>query len=421
MTQKTPDTLTAEIMACCPVKNPDTRPMYFTAEEKERFTTFVQAYFAGTPITPGVTFDGEGNNLIKVVTVLLTEDRTDPIGANFSPVVIQHWLAAQEKKGEDENEQKTVFAEITAGFTAILDSAHLRFPFADMPYVFTATELDNMRHLGEAYFANFGLNVEFETETGPDDVNGALVIKGKYIVTSANGVATETLVFPASHLKARQAVTQEFIDTLKAMADSRPNLTPPPARPVGPVVQVKVLDEELYWGKNVAPKGSDDSACIDLMAGVPESITLSPGEVKLVPTGLAFYIADPAFVGLVHPRSGLGHKHGIVLGNLTGVIDADYQGQLMVSLWNRNRSGEPFVINRGDRIAQYMVQPVVHPDFQTVTEFTQASERGAGGFGHSGVGQVVAEHRHHSDTRKEEIGLSGVDIFNESKVNKVVL
>jgi dUTP pyrophosphatase len=159
-------------------------------------------------------------------------------------------------------------------------------------------------------------------------------------------------------------------------------------------VEVKVLDEELYWGKDIAPKGSEDSAGIDLMAAVTEDTYLEPGETKLIPTGLAFFLKNPNYVGLIHPRSGLGHKHGIVLGNLTGVIDADYNGQLMVSLWNRNTTGEPFKISRGDRIAQFLIQPVVMGLFQQVNEFSTETDRGGNGFGASGLGQQVTTHRH---------------------------
>ena len=116
-------------------------------------------------------------------------------------------------------------------------------------------------------------------------------------------------------------------------------------------------------------------ACVD------STLTLAPGAVELLPTGIAVYIEDPTLAGLLLPRSGLGHKHGIVLGNLVGLIDSDYQGQLFVSVWNR--SGEPFSIEAGDRIAQLVIVPVVQISFNVVEEFV-TTERGSGGFGSSG-------------------------------------
>lgn len=183
-------------------------------------------------------------------------------------------------------------------------------------------------------------------------------------------------------------------------------------------VEVKVLDEELYWGKDIAPKGSEDSAGIDLMAAVTEDTFLEPGETKLIPTGLAFFLKNPNYVGLIHPRSGLGHKHGIVLGNLTGVIDADYNGQLMVSLWNRNTTGEAYKISRGDRIAQYLIQPVIKGEFKQVKEFSTPSERGTKGFGSSGVSQelssIFAQTDHHSNVKKMDIGLGSSNLNPEA-------
>lgn len=122
-------------------------------------------------------------------------------------------------------------------------------------------------------------------------------------------------------------------------------------------------------------KGSD--------AGPSDTFIILPGETKLLPTGLAINIGDPNIASVILPRSGLGHKHGIVLGNLVGLIDSGYQGELMVSVWNR--SSEPFTITHGDRIAQLVFLPVIRPEFQLVTEFDDVSERGAGGFGHSGI------------------------------------
>ena len=123
------------------------------------------------------------------------------------------------------------------------------------------------------------------------------------------------------------------------------------------------------------------SAGLDLRACISEPLTIEAGETKLIGTGLAIYIQNPAYAGLVLPRSGLGHKHGIVLGNLVGLIDSDYQGELMLSCWNRGKSA--FTIEVGERLAQYVLVPVLQAQLEIVEEFS-ASERGAGGFGHSG-------------------------------------
>lgn len=112
-------------------------------------------------------------------------------------------------------------------------------------------------------------------------------------------------------------------------------------------------------------------------------MVIKAGETKLIGTGMAIYIKDPNFAGIILPRSGLGHKHGIVLGNLVGLIDADYQGELMVSVWNRGDSD--FILNPAERMAQYMVVPVVRPSFEIVDEFSDDSERGTSGFGSSGI------------------------------------
>ena len=123
------------------------------------------------------------------------------------------------------------------------------------------------------------------------------------------------------------------------------------------------------------------SAGLDLRACLDEAIEIAAGETVLVKTGLAIYIEDPNFAGLILPRSGLGHKHGIVLGNLVGLIDSDYQGELMVSVWNRGHS--TFRLEPGERLAQYVLVPVVQAEFEQVEEFV-ATGRGAGGFGHTG-------------------------------------
>ncbi len=123
------------------------------------------------------------------------------------------------------------------------------------------------------------------------------------------------------------------------------------------------------------------SAGLDLRACIDEAIDITPGETKLVPTGLAIHIADPGYAALILPRSGLGHKHGIVLGNLVGLIDSDYQGQLMVSTWNRGT--EPFTLNPMERLAQLVIVPVLQVGFNVVDEFEE-SDRGAGGFGSTG-------------------------------------
>ena len=144
-------------------------------------------------------------------------------------------------------------------------------------------------------------------------------------------------------------------------------------------IDIKILNERM---RDQLPQyATPGSAGLDLRACIDAPLTLEPGETKLVPTGLAIHVADPGYAALILPRSGLGHKHGIVLGNLVGLIDSDYQGQVMVSAWNRSR--EPFTIQPGDRIAQMVVVPVVQVRLEVVDAFT-ASERGAGGFGSSG-------------------------------------
>ena len=144
-------------------------------------------------------------------------------------------------------------------------------------------------------------------------------------------------------------------------------------------IDVKILDERLR--DQLPCYATPGSAGLDLRACLDDPLTLEPNAWKLVPTGMAIYLADPGFAALILPRSGLGHKHGIVLGNLVGLIDSDYQGQLMVSAWNR--SPTPFTIEPMERIAQLVIVPVVQAQFNLVTEFPQ-SQRGEGGYGSTG-------------------------------------
>lgn len=147
------------------------------------------------------------------------------------------------------------------------------------------------------------------------------------------------------------------------------------------MVDVKILDARVGKEFPLPVYATEGSAGLDLRACLDEPLVLNPGECSLVRTGLAIHIADPGLAGMILPRSGLGHKHGIVLGNLVGLIDSDYQGELMVSCWNRGK--EPFTMNPGERIAQYVLVPVIQADFRVVESFEE-TERGAGGFGSSG-------------------------------------
>ena len=146
-------------------------------------------------------------------------------------------------------------------------------------------------------------------------------------------------------------------------------------------LELKILDERVGKEFPLPAYATDGAAGMDLRAMLDEKTTISPGETILIPTGIAIHVADPAYAAVILPRSGLGHKHGIVLGNLVGLIDSDYQGGLFVSCWNRGESD--FCIEVGERIAQLVIIPVAQVEFEVVDEF-EASERAAGGFGHSG-------------------------------------
>ena len=148
-----------------------------------------------------------------------------------------------------------------------------------------------------------------------------------------------------------------------------------------PNIELKILDPRVGEKFPLPAYATDGSAGMDLRAILDAPLEIQPGETHLLPTGIAIHIADPSLAAVLLPRSGLGHKHGIVLGNLVGLIDSDYQGQLMVSCWNR--ADTTFVIKPGERIAQMVIVPVVRPEFQIVEEFAE-SERGTGGFGSTG-------------------------------------
>lgn len=147
-------------------------------------------------------------------------------------------------------------------------------------------------------------------------------------------------------------------------------------------VEIKILDPKIGNEIPLPAYVTDGSAGVDLRACIDEIITIVPGQTELIPTGIAIHMQDKNLAATILPRSGLGHKHGIVLGNLVGLIDSDYQGQLFISVWNRGET--TFQIESGDRIAQLVFLPVVQAQFEVVSEFTE-SERGEGGFGHSGI------------------------------------
>ena len=146
-------------------------------------------------------------------------------------------------------------------------------------------------------------------------------------------------------------------------------------------IQLKLLDPRLGDEYPIPHYATDGAAGMDMRACLETPLEIRPGDTALIPTGMAIHIEEPGLAAMLLPRSGLGHKHGIVLGNLVGLIDSDYQGQVFVSCWNRGK--ESFTVQPGERIAQMVIVPVVHADFEVVEEFS-ATRRGAGGFGHTG-------------------------------------
>jgi dUTP pyrophosphatase len=147
-------------------------------------------------------------------------------------------------------------------------------------------------------------------------------------------------------------------------------------------VELRILDPRIGTELPMPKRGTPGSAGVDLRALLDAPLTLEPGQCELIRSGIAIHLDDPGLAAMILPRSGLGHKHGIVLGNLVGLIDSDYQGELLISCWNRGDS--TFSIEPGERIAQLVIVPVVPAEFETVAEFAQSS-RGAGGFGHTGT------------------------------------
>ena len=146
-------------------------------------------------------------------------------------------------------------------------------------------------------------------------------------------------------------------------------------------IRLKVLDKRLGSEIPLPVRGTDGSAGVDLRACLDAALELKPGDCELIHSGLAIHIEDPNLAAIILPRSGLGHKHGVVLGNLVGLIDSDYQGELLISCWNRGT--KPFLIEPGERIAQLVIVPVVQAEFELVTSFEESS-RGVGGYGHTG-------------------------------------
>lgn len=148
-----------------------------------------------------------------------------------------------------------------------------------------------------------------------------------------------------------------------------------------PKVAVKILDSRIGTSLPLPSYATEGSAGMDLRALLDEALVIEPSSTHLVRTGLAIHLADPSLAGIILPRSGLGHKHGIVLGNLVGLIDSDYQGELMISVWNRGQTR--FTLEPGERLAQYVIVPVIQAELEVVEDFA-ATERGTGGFGSSG-------------------------------------
>lgn len=148
-------------------------------------------------------------------------------------------------------------------------------------------------------------------------------------------------------------------------------------------VEYKILDQRLGNEIEMPHYGTKGSAGLDLRACIDEAMTIEPGQTVLIPTGMAIHLDDPGLAAMLLPRSGLGHKHGIVLGNLVGLIDSDYQGELKVSCWNRSET--PYTVSVGERIAQMVIVPVLQPAFVEVENFGESTERGVGGFGHTGT------------------------------------
>jgi dUTP pyrophosphatase len=146
-------------------------------------------------------------------------------------------------------------------------------------------------------------------------------------------------------------------------------------------LKVKILNPKIGTELPLPKYATNGSAGMDIRACIDKAIVLNPGDTELIPSGLAIYIEDPNYAGLIIPRSGLGHKHGIVLGNLLGLIDSDYQGELMISCWNRGKL--PFTIEIGERIAQLVLVPIMQAQMEIVTDFNQTA-RAVGGFGHTG-------------------------------------
>tara|TARA_B110000116_G_scaffold252558_1_gene248546 strand:+ start:253 stop:723 length:471 start_codon:yes stop_codon:yes gene_type:complete len=146
-------------------------------------------------------------------------------------------------------------------------------------------------------------------------------------------------------------------------------------------IRLKVLDKRLGSEIPLPVRGTDGSAGVDLRACLDTALELKPGDCELIHSGLAIHIEDPNLAAIILPRSGLGHKHGVVLGNLVGLIDSDYQGELLISCWNRGT--KPYLIEPGERIAQLVIVPVVQAEFELVTSFEESS-RGVGGYGHTG-------------------------------------